>query len=481
MCCDKRLVEAYIDENGKHPITGEPMSKDDLLAVVTTKTSKPRPPSATSIPGILSLLQGEWDALMLETHAYKQQIESLRQELSHSLYQHDASLRVISRLIKERDEAVQAARNVQANGIAAAPTAAPARAAAASSSGALPGLSSDHVAAIDSASKRLSKARKDKKSHPNLVKKEGIAEYSNISSHPLHKASHPGINTIDIDGRNDHIIATGGVDGDVVLFNKTNQEVVAKLSGHKKEVTSVRFHSSEDIIASSSRDNTVKLWRPSGDGKYTSAAFADHTSDVTGVSFHPCGNLMVTSSLDKTWMLHDINRGQALTKSDSSVAGGYTSTMIHPDGQIMGTGSVDGIAHMWDVKKGDNIARFTHLEGCAITSLCFSENGYYLATAADDNVVRVWDLRKQKQVTGIELGEGVSVSSARFDKSGVYLGIASTDVRVIQAKTWDTVKVLNDHSAHVTDVCFGVDAKYIASTSMDRTMKLYGAEAMDVE
>mmetsp|Transcript_552 Transcript_552/g.1143 ORF Transcript_552/g.1143 Transcript_552/m.1143 type:complete len:120 (-) Transcript_552:70-429(-) len=118
---------------------------------------------------------------------------------------------------------------------------------------------------------------------------------------------------------------------------------------------------------------------------------------------------------------------------------------------------------------------------CDHVSLLLCVFRYYLATAADDNVVRVWDLRKQKQVTGIELGEGVSVSSARFDKSGVYLGIASTDVRVIQAKTWDTVKVLNDHSAHVTDVCFGVDAKYIASTSMDRTMKLYGAEAMDVE
>lgn len=42
---------------------------------------------------------------MLESLALKQQYQSTRQELAHALYREDASLRVVARLVKERDQA----------------------------------------------------------------------------------------------------------------------------------------------------------------------------------------------------------------------------------------------------------------------------------------------------------------------------------------------------------------------------------------
>jgi pre-mRNA-processing factor 19 len=119
---ERRLILKYITDNGTDPITGEKLEESDLVSVKASTFSKiliasstessaapnaapPRPPSYTSIPALLHALQNEWDALVLETFALKQQYNSTRQELSYSLYAQDAATRVVARLIRERDAA----------------------------------------------------------------------------------------------------------------------------------------------------------------------------------------------------------------------------------------------------------------------------------------------------------------------------------------------------------------------------------------
>ena len=60
-----------------------------------------------------------------------------------------------------------------------------------------------------------------------------------------------------------------------------------------------------------------------------------------------------------------------------------------------------------------------------------------------------------------------------FDTSGSFLAVAGSDVRVYLCKQWETLKVVSEHTAIATGVRFGQNAKYLASTSMDRTLKIY--------
>ncbi len=109
---ERRLIEAYITENGKDPVTNEDLTVDDLIALKTARVVRPRPPTLTSIPSLLSTFQNEWDALALESYNVRQQLAQTRQELATALYQHDAAIRVIARLTRERDEARDALSKV---------------------------------------------------------------------------------------------------------------------------------------------------------------------------------------------------------------------------------------------------------------------------------------------------------------------------------------------------------------------------------
>ncbi len=93
-------------------MNGEDLEVTDLINLKSEKIVTPRPPTLTSIPSLLSTFQNEWDALALETFTLRQQLQSTRQELATALYQHDAAVRVIARLTRERDAARDALSKV---------------------------------------------------------------------------------------------------------------------------------------------------------------------------------------------------------------------------------------------------------------------------------------------------------------------------------------------------------------------------------
>mmetsp|Transcript_2184 Transcript_2184/g.3399 ORF Transcript_2184/g.3399 Transcript_2184/m.3399 type:complete len:595 (+) Transcript_2184:49-1833(+) len=112
---ERRLIEKALEASrGLCPITNKEIdATKDLIPVKINIAVKPRPISATSIPGMLSMFQNEWDDLMLEQHELRQQLFTTRKELSHALYQHEAACRVIARLSKELDQSRAANTTLQ--------------------------------------------------------------------------------------------------------------------------------------------------------------------------------------------------------------------------------------------------------------------------------------------------------------------------------------------------------------------------------
>ena len=76
----------------------------DLVEIKVAGACMPKPLVANTVPSILSMLQTEWDAVMLDTFELRKNLSETRKELAHALYQYDAACRVISRMVKEKQQ-----------------------------------------------------------------------------------------------------------------------------------------------------------------------------------------------------------------------------------------------------------------------------------------------------------------------------------------------------------------------------------------
>mmetsp|Transcript_9892 Transcript_9892/g.11421 ORF Transcript_9892/g.11421 Transcript_9892/m.11421 type:complete len:503 (-) Transcript_9892:1036-2544(-) len=476
---EKRLIEKHLREEGTDPVTKEALSVDELLSLKANPAVKPRPPTATSVPGLLSLFHNEWDALMLEQHSLREQLNSVRQELSQSLYQHDAACRVIARLIQERDTA----RAELATAQKAAPVAAVnngKRALEAEDESAAKkakgGITPEILGVMTGLSKDLSKGRKKRKPAAELATAEEIAEYTQVLSQPLHKTTSQGITCCDLHPTDANIMVTGGMDHDVVVFDKGAGKITSKMTGHSKKITAVNFvPKTPEVVVSSSADKTTRVWK--GDGT-CAAVLSEHSKDVTSLSVHPTSKYFVTASLDSSWCFYDLESAQCCQQvKHSKVESGYTAATFHPDGLILGTATQDNLIRIWDMKSQDIVWVNPAEDGHAspVTGMSFSENGYHLATCAADGI-RLWDLRKPKCFkTFNPYAQGTATNCVKFDYSGMYLGVGGGDVKIYGVKSGDVkvIKEFQDVPKAVTALSFGTNAKMVAVASKDRNLRLY--------
>ncbi|WFD33857.1 RING-type E3 ubiquitin transferase [Malassezia cuniculi] len=448
---EKRLIESYIAEHGKDPVTGEELSVDDLIVVkVSPRTAFPRPPSHTSVPSLLTALQNEYDAVMLEMLTLKQQYDDVRQELAHALYTNDASMRVIARLMKERDEARESLASVHTTLGAAASGPSDVDMASAEdvpqeSVPLATAASIDALAGSLSSERRARIKRGAPEGYTTAADAKSLAVASSIDS--PHSTNAPEITAVAVAGS---LVVTGGVDKHVVVYDLANNSVVATLDGHTQPVSTVAVSGVGNPVAgespvevkyivSGSEDQTVRVWRAEG-GTYEFAHAIELAAPVVGVAVHPTDEIVGVATRDGTWALYMLATGERLLQvtapADAQVHGGfsYASLAFHPDGQLVATGTADGVVRVWDVKHGKQSAAFAG-HGGAVHSLDFSQNGYLLAAAARGAAeVKIWDLRKLDVSRTVSASE--NVQSVRFDPTAQLLAVAGADTRVFTGKTF---------------------------------------------
>ena len=137
--------------------------------------------------------------------------------------------------------------------------------------------------------------------------------------------------------RDGKMLASGSKDATIKLWDVTTGKEQATLKGHMDWVTSVAFSPNSKTLASGSRDRTIKLWNVAT-GK-EQASLKGHTNVVFSVAFSPDGKTLASASWDKTVKLWDV-----ATAKERATLKGHTrlvySVAFSPDGKTLASGSL---------------------------------------------------------------------------------------------------------------------------------------------
>jgi tRNA A-37 threonylcarbamoyl transferase component Bud32 len=186
------------------------------------------------------------------------------------------------------------------------------------------------------------------------------------------------------DGRR---LASSSADQTVKVWDAATGQELLTFKGHKNAVHGVAFSPDGRRLASASYDQTVKIWdAATGQELLTLKA---HTSRVYGVAFSPDGRRLASASYDQTVKIWDAGTAQELLTLKGHT-GGVIGVAFSPDSRRLASASYDQTVKIWDAATGQELLTLKGHMGW-VTGVAFSPDGCRLASASQDGTINVWD------------------------------------------------------------------------------------------
>ncbi|KAJ5093448.1 hypothetical protein N7456_009309 [Penicillium angulare] len=224
------------------------------------------------------------------------------------------------------------------------------------------------------------------------------------------------------------------------------------LEGHSSPVLTVALSQKGKLLASGSKDCTVRLWDPI-EGSLLNVLYG-HCGGVSSIAFSPDGRLLASASEDKTVIIWGIGTGSRLIIPQKS---SIHSLVFSQDCQLLVSVLSDTDVVLWDVSTVTN----------------------QLASGSSHEGLRLWNPAALFETSHlIDLGNGYSdpATSLAFSPDGRMLAAGTRYNWKIWLKdlvTGNLRKTSEDHSGGIKALVFSPDGELLVSGSKDMTVKIW--------
>ncbi|KAG9067035.1 WD repeats region domain-containing protein [Linnemannia hyalina] len=266
-------------------------------------------------------------------------------------------------------------------------------------------------------------------------------------------------------------LAAGLWDGNISIYDTVTWIWIQMFQGHQQAVTSLAYSPNSQQLLSGSYDETARLWN--SESGSTDFILEGHSGMMETVAFSPTGQQFATINDDGSAVLWDARTGASvLVLTDSAAL--FTRIAYSPDGNTIATGG-DKIIRIFDTQTGLLVLEISDGDD-RIMCLTYSLDGQRIATGSYGGRLQLWKATATTLEPGREwAAHSDNVTTIAFSPDDRWIASSSSDRTV---KLWDSrsgllVSSFINHVGNVNCVRFSPSGQYIASASGDNTLQLW--------
>ena len=259
----------------------------------------------------------------------------------------------------------------------------------------------------------------------------------------------------------------------------------AALSDKAGDIRSIVFSPDSKYVAAAGEDAII-VWDIMG--REVKFRTDDFSGKATCVVFSKDGSLLAASTTGGDLYLIEWQSSRIRKISSAHSKGAYTVD-FGPESRVLASGGGDGMVRLWDAASGIKIGEMGR-HNDRIHSLAFEPSGRGVVTAGDDLTIRVWDANTKKEVRAFAENMDKLIAAA-FSADRTVVAYAAktieidlmrkrrTDKRFVRMRDLSSGRDLftfEGHTGDITGVAFLPGRRFILSSSLDQTVKIWDVE-----
>ncbi|XP_065682907.1 F-box-like/WD repeat-containing protein TBL1XR1 isoform X1 [Hydra vulgaris] len=193
---------------------------------------------------------------------------------------------------------------------------------------------------------------------------------------------------VDADWKDDFTFASCSTDRSVCVSTIHDSKPLKIFLGHKDVVNCVQWDPTSSLLATCADDKSVKLWSMKQDDAV--ASLSGHTKEVTLVKW-ASSRLLGSASYDQSIRIWNVESLTCLYEFNRHYEP-VNSISFDPTGRYLVSAALDGLLNIWELEKGECIQ--SQRSNSGIFEVQWSKNAFYISVCQSDKTIKILDTRK---------------------------------------------------------------------------------------